>query len=533
MSAVSIRVELPAFSYSFQIQADAGWSIKDVKAEIQRTCTGTPRANGQRLIWRGRFLKDEESVKEIWKSPSDARIVHLSVHPSAWIGIPPTQERPSSSSVSQTVQQVQTPVPPPFQPTSSQATAPRAQLQPQPMMTPPAPLPLEFIRNKHNTATHVLTYGHLPTWQSHMVPRANPATRAHAQNVLQMYGYSWPFTLDEEYPPSTDTDQGVRYEQVVVNNQPFLQLATPNATPNPIQMHALKVLSCTSPLLHLTAPDPTIYQPMPQFNQLPTANLNQHLHQLGFPGLRAVPGQNVNQNPADPNVVAFEVRAIPLRALMVPLMMLLFRTFLLVYFFSPSKRPIFGLILSAWIFYEAWGALRGVLGGDRPNNANAEGQQGQAGNGAAQPPPVAGDPAANGGDNNINVNVTRNRQAANQSLSDQLIDIVGTSRIEEEERELDGGSRSTPGPFAKARLFTTLFVSTLHPAVWDRRRDALRKREGRLRTEANVRESEIDESTTEERLRSREEVTARHQRRAGWVQQYVERVLRTEYVDDA
>lgn len=67
MSAVTIRVELPSFAHSFQIQADASWSIKDVKAEIQRSCTGTPRADGQRLIWRGRFLKDEEYVKDIWK----------------------------------------------------------------------------------------------------------------------------------------------------------------------------------------------------------------------------------------------------------------------------------------------------------------------------------------------------------------------------------------------------------------------------------------------------------------------------------
>lgn len=67
MSTVTIRVELPSFSHSFQIQADASWSIKDVKAEIQQSCTGTPRADGQRLIWRGRFLKDEEYVKDIWK----------------------------------------------------------------------------------------------------------------------------------------------------------------------------------------------------------------------------------------------------------------------------------------------------------------------------------------------------------------------------------------------------------------------------------------------------------------------------------
>lgn len=313
------------------------------------------------------------------------------------------------------------------------------------------------------------------------------------------------------------------------SDQWCLQLITPNATPTPIQHHALKVLSYTTPLRNLTAPYPTIYQPVPQLNQLPTTNLNQHLHQVGLPGLRVVPGQNVNQNPADPNVVAFEVRAIPFRALMVPLLMLLFRTFLLVYFFSPSKRPVFGLILSAWIFYEAWGALRGVLG-DRPNDANADVRQDQAGN---QPLPAAGqNPAPVDGDNN-NANVARVRPAANQSLSDQVIDAIGTARLEQEERELNGASRYNPGTFEKARLFTTLFLSTFHPAVWDRRRNALRKREGRLRTEANVRQAELEEDATPERIQSREEVIARHHRRAEWVQQYVERVLTNEYLDDA
>ncbi len=82
-------------------------------------------------------------------------------------------------------------------------------------------------------------------------------------------------------------------------------------------------------------------------------------------------------------------------------------------------------------------------------------------------------------------------------------------------------------------MFTLLFLSTLHPAIWDRRRNALRKREGRLRTEANVRQAPVDENTSQDRIQARDEVTARHERREAWVQQYVERVLTTEYLDDA
>ena len=40
---------------------------KDVKDEIKRVCPGSPRVDGQRVIWRGRLLRDEELVMDIWK----------------------------------------------------------------------------------------------------------------------------------------------------------------------------------------------------------------------------------------------------------------------------------------------------------------------------------------------------------------------------------------------------------------------------------------------------------------------------------
>lgn len=67
MATVDLRVELPACSHSFQIQVISDWTIKDVKAQIHLACKGAPRVDGQRLIWRGRFLRDEEVVKDIWK----------------------------------------------------------------------------------------------------------------------------------------------------------------------------------------------------------------------------------------------------------------------------------------------------------------------------------------------------------------------------------------------------------------------------------------------------------------------------------
>jgi hypothetical protein len=62
-----IRVELPTYSHSFQISVPSTGTIDDVKREIEKVCSGNPRVHGQRLIWRGRFLGDDEKVLDIWK----------------------------------------------------------------------------------------------------------------------------------------------------------------------------------------------------------------------------------------------------------------------------------------------------------------------------------------------------------------------------------------------------------------------------------------------------------------------------------
>ena len=67
MSSIELRVELPAYSYSFQIEVQTTWSIQAVKEEIKRVCPGSPQVDGQRVIWRGRFLRDDEQVKDVWK----------------------------------------------------------------------------------------------------------------------------------------------------------------------------------------------------------------------------------------------------------------------------------------------------------------------------------------------------------------------------------------------------------------------------------------------------------------------------------
>lgn len=68
MSLVDIRVDLPSYSRSFFISVSSVASVRQVKQEIYKTCPGQPRPEGQRLIWRGRLLSDDESVEILWKA---------------------------------------------------------------------------------------------------------------------------------------------------------------------------------------------------------------------------------------------------------------------------------------------------------------------------------------------------------------------------------------------------------------------------------------------------------------------------------
>jgi hypothetical protein len=65
-SLVQLRVELPAYSHSFSVQIYPNANIGDVKKSISEACIGSPKPEGQRLIWKGRCLDDVEKVTDIW-----------------------------------------------------------------------------------------------------------------------------------------------------------------------------------------------------------------------------------------------------------------------------------------------------------------------------------------------------------------------------------------------------------------------------------------------------------------------------------
>lgn len=67
MSFVDIRVDLPSYSHTFTVKVPSSSSVSQLKQQIHQSCPGQPRPNGQRLIWRGRVLTDNENIESLWK----------------------------------------------------------------------------------------------------------------------------------------------------------------------------------------------------------------------------------------------------------------------------------------------------------------------------------------------------------------------------------------------------------------------------------------------------------------------------------
>ncbi|KXN86387.1 hypothetical protein AN958_10249 [Leucoagaricus sp. SymC.cos] len=77
MSIVQLRIELPTYARSFSIRIPDNCTILEVKQEISQICPGRPRVDGQKLIWRGRFLADDEKVEAIWQASSLCATYHF------------------------------------------------------------------------------------------------------------------------------------------------------------------------------------------------------------------------------------------------------------------------------------------------------------------------------------------------------------------------------------------------------------------------------------------------------------------------
>ena len=258
--------------------------------------------------------------------------------------------------------------------------------------------------------------------------------------------------------------------------------------------------------------------PPPANTHLPV-HVNAHLQQIGLPPFR------VRQE----NAMIAELRAVPMRALAGPLLMLTLRTLFLLYFFSPFQKPVFGIIVAAWLLYETWNTIRNAIPRLRGHHAD---------DARVRPPPEAAHPLApNAPPRAPPAPPHRTPIQRQRPVSETLMDTLASVNLREETSALDSRPAALAAPAAGHRIktFIQLLVLTAHPAVWDRRRAMLRQREGRVRTELNAlgaslvpTEGNGDGQANEGLARLR----AEHAMRPGWVNDYMERVRRGEWVED-
>lgn len=349
-------------------------------------------------------------------------------------------------------------------------------------------------------------------------------------SMLQSYGWSWPPVFDEPIP-SVNQGDGAKYERVVICGQNYLELKTPHAQPTALQMHALRTLSYTFSILTITSAPTAPYNPYYFFNpatQYPgVQDLNPRLQNLGLPPLRV----------AENGLAGDQMHAIPVRAIMASLIMLTLRTLFLVYFFAPSRTPLIALLVGAWIAYEVWNAFRIALRGrGRGEQRGAVPVQGNV-DPAQQPNARLHQEGAPGGtaSNHARVQtsyVLDTLANVNLGFENDALSVAAQAPL---------GAPSEPGLMHKIQTFAMLLVTTVHPALWNRRRAELMRREGRIRTEAAVLQpGNGDAETTEgahateadRRTQARLALRELNERRPVWVREYVERVRNAEFPDE-
>ncbi|KAJ3914823.1 hypothetical protein F5877DRAFT_49759 [Lentinula edodes] len=571
LPTIPILVELPAYGYSFTVHlpseptstsAASSNTVLSIKHAISRTCPGNPQVDGQRVIWRGRVLGDAEKVGELWPVVDGyggqglKRIVHLSVHPSAWTGKPPVISAAREVRESKEVRSEKAVT---FESlTTTPKLAPTVTTAP----SPPPALPAYLI-STHRQALSALTdlEGFTPE-----VFTSSDNEKEIAVRFVNAHGYSWPAILDEGYPSTgADSEKGVRYVKDVIDGRPYLRLLNPTETPTAAQKHALKVLSFTFELLKLpTQParhtsSPSIPNPAAQPNQ-PGQQVPQAQGGVQFDLNQFFNANNLNNNDNNNNN-NHQIQQINIRPILLPLLMLSLRMFLLLYFVAPARKPFLMLLVLAWVGWEIWGWIaalgvrveveieRGRMegggagerppgGGGAPQPAPPPAQQ----NVAAQAPPAV--PAAN------NPPAPAPAPAAPPTLLDNLASfgIAQDQAALESTLPLETDSPE-PGFARKALLFLVLFLISVHPAVWNRRRALLRAREGQVRVEMGVLAEGVGEQESgaaddasalesTRRAQRRAEMYVKYMSRPAWVRRYMQRVMSAQagegaWVDEA
>lgn len=334
-----------------------------------------------------------------------------------------------------------------------------------------------------------------------------------------------------------------------------MSLSPKSTEPTPLQARALEILTYTFPLLSST------FQPMYCPTWISASQMLMPHLGAASSGIAGVHNPIPGRAQRNPPVFRPQLPNFPFRAFAFPFLMLSIRTLFLLYIFSPARKPIFALMLTIWLVWELWTAAQGVLAEERaaarPQNAAAAdalrnrnegvangdavpngGQAAPAGNG---PPPQPGNATGN------------NRRINNRWDLQQLVIRVAIYKLGAEQlalnAEIGSPNARPPTTFDRLRRAFILFFLTIHPEVWNKRRRILlereasikrelaerrRRREAPVETETNTEPNEGGEGNTDATPQEPPQVQTNEfeaRRREPWLEEYIERVERAEWVD--
>ncbi|KAG8929561.1 hypothetical protein FRC02_005392 [Tulasnella sp. 418] len=375
---MDINVVLDAQSISFSLSVNPSSTIADLKQLIRDNCTGRPLPSGQRVIYKGRVLLDNEVVGELLKPADIKHTLHVAVHPAAWATPPPSQTSSTTTSPPLTASL----------PLHSLPTNPHL-LQ----ITSSVHLPQQLILHQHTNAIRILSKTPLQPW---LGPGEYRSARNLTKAVLVGANIGWPpnrILDDDIYVKFTNDpsskEPGVTYAWQVVNNLPYLSLVEgESGSPTAIQLRALETLSYTYPLLPVL---PTL----PPFSN-PTMSVLQSIQNVvnrrrpGTSGTSPVglnpvplpnqPQQDINQRPLVWQAVIRQRQVagqprLPLRLtfthqvltiliyliahptrVLIPIILILARAVFMVYLLdcTPDKHLGWFLCVVAWALWEIY-----------------------------------------------------------------------------------------------------------------------------------------------------------------------------------
>jgi len=311
-------------------------------------------------------------------------------------------------------------------------------------------------------------------------------------------------------------------------------LVNEGAQPTPAQAQALRVLSYTfsifmkelwqGPQLNVNV---LPAQAIPNRQAIPEIpHINDLLQQMGLPPLR-----NVHNAEAVPNQEQARIPNllpdVAIRPLLAPLFMLIVRATLLLYLIAPTRKPIFAVLVIAWMLYEIWQPIRNHLLRHLQENEQDVGRP------EARAPAQADAPRPD------------NLSAQLRSHMRELAENLGNMYLEAEQEVLAHATLENEDPDLSRRMgqrigqtivtFIALAFLTLHPAIWNQRRVALRLREEAIRTEmrngTTLDQTAVEEgdSSIEREERRIQAFRERYFQRPTWIQRYIERVIHNDW----